>query len=111
MHYERFFTFWAFAFHLLYLVGIVPCTFVIAVIVWIGSILHNMLMHPIYNVWIDLIFHHAPIICFIAFWSKIRHKWWNKNVALLTIAALLSYVIFNGGIHRVFGYYEGRAKE
>jgi hypothetical protein len=106
MHFERFFTLWAFVFHFLYLVGIVPCTFVIAAIVWIGSIIHNMFMNPIYNVWIDFAFHHAPFVFFIAFWSRIRHSWWNKKVALFTIAALLSYVIINGGIYRVYGYYK-----
>jgi uncharacterized membrane protein len=106
MHYERFFTFWAFACHLMFITGLAPCTFLMAVAVWLGSITHNMFLNPDYNVWFDFALHHAPFVLFIVFWGETKKRWWSKEAVLFTVIVFSSYIILNGGIFRVYEFYK-----
>lgn len=60
----RFFTCWAMIAHLLFLAGMIPCTFSIAVLVCVGGLLHNIFLNNSYNLCVDVILHYIPLLVF-----------------------------------------------
>lgn len=105
-HYERFFTFWAFISHILYIIGLFPCTLLIALCTCIGSVIHNVYINKQYSVSLDVFFHHLPLaILAAAIYLKALPVHNPYVVFAFTCAFALSYVVFNGGYDTIRKYY------
>jgi hypothetical protein len=117
-HFDRFFTFWALPMHVAYLAGYAPSTFPLACIVWVGSILHNIIYNrKYYDFWFDLVVHHIPFISFLVaiylqkkYPDRFRKKTLedSKKPEALGFAAvaLIIYLIVNNGPFTVHKYYK-----
>jgi hypothetical protein len=101
---ERFFTWWAIACHLLYIFGVLPSTWILAVIVWTYSMYHNVTINrQHYHMVTDVILHHMPVILFVAaFACGTSTPQWSYSL-FLGIAAL--YLLVNQGPANVWTYY------
>lgn len=102
LHFERFFTFWALACHVLFMLGLAPCTFILAAIVWVGSILHNVFLNPEYNFTFDFLLHHLPFALFLLLW---QNGALTRTSILFSVTIITSYVAVNGGIRNVYKIY------
>lgn len=104
-YFERFFTFWALACHLLYVAGVFPSTFFIALIVWIGSMFHSLFVNKEYDLLYDIAMHHLPFALFVLLAARYSDPSNQPIVWMLTAAVLLCYLVANGGPRRVWLYY------
>jgi hypothetical protein len=65
----RYYTVWALILHLMHVVGMLPSTFVIAILVFIYALLWNAAINPIrfcpQYLCIDILLHQLPFIMFV----------------------------------------------
>jgi hypothetical protein len=106
-HIATFYTYWALGFHMLYLLGLVPNTFVIAMIVvvisqvvfwiWPGHAYQHW--HKMWWVISELLAHWLPFVLFILLEGTVV---WTYEIAFAVIT-LLIYILVHG--HKKIHYY------
>lgn len=114
-HPERFFSLWALALHVVYALfpHIVPSTFLIACIVWVGSILHNLFINQQYSFIFDVILHHLPLAAFVYLhYTGVKPSPLviDRTTVAFTLSTILIYLVVNGGLQQIWDYYQDHMK-
>lgn len=111
MHFEKFLTFWGYAIHMVYFAGInIPCPALLSLIIWIGSIIHNVFINQTYDLTIDIFIHHLPFATYAALVLfdvlNIRADVFSHHAILLAMSIIFIYIQVNGGLAKVWDIYK-----
>lgn len=88
--YDRFFTSWALVSHMLFRLGLFYNTYLLALFVFVGSLLINMSFNEQYDLGIDLIGHYLPLLLF---WNE--PKIYDVRPLLIMLPMYLLYMRFD----------------
>lgn len=91
-----FLTTWAMIAHLLYMCGLCPCTFLLAVFVLLGAIVHNVVWNHRYNIILDLLSHYLPVLLFLCLGQYRNLGTTSVDTWVFNVAIVSAYVCVMG---------------